>query len=493
MQQKSNIKINLSGGLVSPTRLLTLLKIAQWAGVEAVNFGARQQLLMFVHPREMELFSKKMSEEGIDFETVMDTFPNISSSYSFAELFPTATEGWVSEGMYLDIFSTFDYKPTLKINISDATQSHAPLFTGHLNFISSDVPHYWFCYIRLPKTNQIERFPNLIYTHDIAHFAKQVEVQVAKDATQNRFYTEGVIMREIQNDLEIPRFVMPYYEGINVLSSGKLWLGMYRRDDHFPINFLIEMCQFCNETRIGNIGISHWRSLVIKGIEKKDRFKWEKLLGKHGINVRHANNELNWQTEDDAPEGAVLKHYLVKKLDKLDLRTFGLVFAIKTRHKSEVFGSVIIRREPFMKIGTWEFDAFGLLASYNIFYAQDFNPHTRKRKTFRLGVPKSRLADEILLLSKKFYKELTAEKKSTKVVAEKKTQLIDTQTPLIHRCQDCWTVYNVNFGTDTDLSRANREGVAFDDLSADFECPTCSAPKSRFELIKESQLLDLHH
>lgn len=491
MRQKPNIKINLKGGLVSPTFLKTVLRIAQWSGVEDVYFGARQQLLFFVHPREMSFFTKKMEQESIIFETDMDTLPNITSSYAFAELFATTSDTWLSEGMYLDIFASFEHAPHLKINICDAAQSHAPFFTGHLNFITSDIPHYWFCYIRYPKTNHIERYPKLIYTHDLAEFSKQIEVLSISDfgfqisehispeirnPKPEILNTEGVIFRDIENDLTIPRFVMPYYEGINALRSGQLWLGIYRRSEDFPINFLIEMCQLCEETRIGNIGISTWRSLVIKGIDKKDRLTWEKLLGKHGINVRHANNELNWQTEDDSPKGAALKRYLVKALDDMDLRTFGLVFAIKTRHKSEVFGSVIIRREPFLKIGNWEFDCFGLLAAYDIFYAHDFNPHSRKRKTFREGIPKSRLPEEIRLLSKKYFKELTTEKKKLRMESDKTQRDVQLDVSTYHRCADCWTIYAHVEGTNT-------ERVNFDDLPDTFECPTCSASKKAFDCL----------
>jgi len=54
--------------------------------------------------------------------------------------------------------------------------------------------------------------------------------------------------------------------------------------------------------------------LIIKGIENKHRNLWDKLLGKYGINVRHAANELNWQVEDLSPEGLSLKKPLFVNL-----------------------------------------------------------------------------------------------------------------------------------------------------------------------------------
>jgi hypothetical protein len=444
MYQKSNIKINLTGGLISPTDFLNILDIARHALVEAVRFGARQQLLMTIPYRAKLFFERKMAAANLVYETDMQADPTITSSFAFANILQNTTS-WVSEGVYFDIFNLFDYKPHLKINICDSSQSHAPFFTGHLNFISAETPHFWYCYIRLPKTNTIERFPKLVYTQSIAVFAKQLEVLIEKNilniqnVLSTDFETDEIIFRQIEQDLTIPRFMMPYYEGINIQSENKLWLGIYRRHETFSVEFLMEVCQLCEATRIGNICITNWRSLIIKDIPKADRLQWEKLLGKYGINVRHATNELNWQTEDDSAKGFKIKQYLVKAFDELDARTYGLVFAVKTRHKSEVFGSVIIRREPLFKIGKYEFDGFGLLGSYNIFYAEDFNPHTRKRKTFKTGLSLARLPEALLSLTKKYYRELATVDKALKIKV-KQDKHIEPFVEMHTRCRDCWTV-----------------------------------------------------
>jgi rubredoxin len=473
------IKINIKGGILSPSWLQSVLEIAKKAAVENISFGARQQLLMDVHEREMDFFKRKISELGIEIEENSDTLPNILSSYAFEGIFNT--EGWLGEGIYQDILAGFNYKPTLKINICDKDQSHAPFFTGHLNFISSDVPHYWFCFIRLPKTNRIERYDKLIYSLDIPLFAKKIEAQITQSSTlnpQSLQNTEGVIMRPIDTDLVIPRFVMPYYEGVNLWGNTP-WIGIYRRDEKFPIKLMLELCELCKETKVGNLCVTAWRSLIIKGVQGKDRLAWEKLLSKHNINVRHAALELNWQTEDDSPKGFKLKQFLVKRFNDLDLRTFGLLFAIKTRHKSEVFGSVIIRREPFFKIGNWGFDLFGTLGTYDIFYAEDFNPHTRKRKTHQLGVPKWRLTEELFQLSQKYFAQLTGDKEKQGLRVRVKTDAPEKKATLHipskkHQCPCCWTIFD-----------DNTEGVKFEDLSPTFECPTCGEEKSSFVLMDE--------
>jgi rubredoxin len=206
-------------------------------------------------------------------------------------------------------------------------------------------------------------------------------------------------------------------------------------------------------------------------------------LSKHNINVRHAALELNWQTEDDSTKGFKLKQFLVKRFNDMDLRTFGLLFAIKTRHKSEVFGSIIIRREPFFKIGNWGFDLFGTLGTYDIFYAEDFNPHTRKRKTHQLGVPKWRLPEELFNLSQKYYAQLTGEKEKQGLRVRVKTDV--KKAPMAHakaskkyQCACCWTIFD-----------ENTEGVSFDSLD-NYECPTCGEEKASFALLEEPLLAE---
>jgi rubredoxin len=136
-------------------------------------------------------------------------------------------------------------------------------------------------------------------------------------------------------------------------------------------------------------------------------------------------------------------------------------------------GSVIIRREPLFKFGKYEFNPFGLLESYDIFYAEDFNPHTRKRKTFRVGIPKSRLSKELLKLAKKYYAELASEKKTVKIKL-KQEDLVEKNVKMVHRCKDCWTVFDAH----------TEGGVAFENVSSDYVCPVCEADKTTYELVE---------
>ncbi len=230
------LAINLKGGLVALAWLVTVLELADNSSIESVGFGARQQLLIKIYERELEFFfRKKMNELGVVVEDNSETTPNILSSYAAADIFQNTGDNWLSQGIYQDVLALFDYQPQLKINICDAGQSFAPFFTGHLNFISSPTPHFWFCFIRTPKTNKIERFPQLIYTQDLAVFSKKMEFELINDfqSTLNPKFkiqnlkSSDIIYHSIDTELTIPRVVMPYTKDLIywVLRLGLVSIG----------------------------------------------------------------------------------------------------------------------------------------------------------------------------------------------------------------------------------------------------------------------------
>jgi sulfite reductase beta subunit-like hemoprotein len=97
----------------------------------------------------------------------------------------------------------------------------------------------------------------------------------------------------------LPEFKLPYYEGLNRYNE-KYWLGIYRRDERFSIKFLKEVCMLCLQTGIKEICSTPWKTIIIKNIEEKNRQDLNDLLDKYQINVRHAQNELNFQVDDNS-------------------------------------------------------------------------------------------------------------------------------------------------------------------------------------------------
>ncbi|GAB3637008.1 hypothetical protein GCM10027422_25980 [Hymenobacter arcticus] len=479
---KNAVKINLPGGIASAGDLLTILEAAQQAGVEHVQIGTRQQLLLEVATEQRRGLLQALAKAGIGCEVDADQHPNISSSYVVEDVFHTTT--WLREGVYKDLLDLFDFQPRLKINLIDRHQTFAPFFTGNLNFITSDTPNYWYLYLRFPKANALYCWPGLVYSEDIPGLSRAIEQAVF--ANKDEFYDQpaadgallhsligtnhSFVFQPITAPLTLPQFTLPYYEGFNRYGS-KLWLGIYRRDERFAVAFLKEVCQICLATRLGQLCTTPWKSLIIKGIELSDRPHWDAVLRRHRINVRHAANELNWQVEDLCPYGLALKHELVRHFNEEDIRTYQLCFAIKTRPKTGLFGSVVVR---------CHFDSItqtGLYAEqFELLHTRDFNPNSKDFISFRKKVSRENLPWYLTQLCDQFYEQQAATSPPTAPLNEPAPSGPEPGQPPLYQCQRCRTVYDEAYG---DAAQHIAPGVPFAELAA-YHCPTCDAPKKAF-------------
>lgn len=495
LRKTSVIKINLPGGIVSAGDLLTILNAAEEAMVEDVQFGIRQQLFLKPAEKNLEQLKASLESAGILYEETEGLYPNIISSYVAEDVFDKAN--WLSEGVYKDILDLFDFRPQLKINLVDKDQNFVPLFTGNINFISSPLNNYWYLYIRFPKTNILYRWKGLIYSSDIPRLSKLIEQSIFSN--KELFYDreqingdtlyaivhakESFITQPITEELNLPSFALPYYEGFNKYGN-KLWLGIYRRDESFPVAFLKEVCLICLKTKIGQLHATPWKSLIIKDIEAADRKLWDIALGKYRINVRHASNELNWQVEDLSEEALSLKRYIIRHFDRDDVRTYGLCFAIKTGPKTGLFGSVIIRKKENDSSNKRK-----ALDRYDILYTKDFKPNSKEVVLFRKDIKKENLGVYLVSLCKYFYEQQYQDTTLLHHVyrqEEASPEDAEKLNATIHQCKHCFTVYDETFGDDWADVPA---GTAFAQLPETYQCPICSAPKEDFtELQKEAIL-----
>ncbi|WP_207632747.1 rubredoxin [Foetidibacter luteolus] len=489
MKDYSIIKINFPGGIISPGNLYNILVAAGKASVQQVRFGLRQQLLAEVAAPDMPVFTAELASLGIHYETDADKYPNILSSYPAAAIL--STHGWLTEGIYKDVLDMMGTPPILKINLCDANQSFTPLLTGNINWVSSPQPHFWHLFIRFPKTNTVYEWRDLIYTNDVARMSKHIEELILQcaalfydnpDASGDDLYNmvqrENYISKQAEKPVAMPVFNLPYYEGLNRYYD-KYWLGIYRRDELYDTEFLKALCILCLETRIGLLCATPWKSLIIKNIEEKDRILWNNLLTKFQVNVRHAANELNFQVEDNCNEGLALKRLLVKHLNDNDTRTSGICIGIKTRSKSEIFSSILVKRRALLKIGRLE-----LFYVYDILCAHDFNPNERTAMAFSKGNPKALLPEQlrraILAACNQQGKNINlAEKRAAAKKQKTITDKVNRQRT-VHQCMHCLTVYDEAFGEpDNNIL----PGTAFNTIAESYQCPLCEAEKSNFKEI----------
>ncbi|GAB4015573.1 rubredoxin [Spirosoma koreense] len=479
MRDYYTLKINMPAGIVSPGALQNVLSLAQEANVRTVRFGARQQLLMTVHYEDMRFLEKDLKQHQVSYEVNTEQYPNIISSYWGEDVFRTGA--WLRESEYHTVLDQFDYQPRLKINLSDANQSFTPYFTGNLNFVASSDPHFWYLYIRPKQSNAVFQWPDLIYTNDVGRLAKTIEETMLDQGQRDgealyEAVTAGrtFITQPALQEIELPEFSLPYYEGFNRYGQ-RSWLGLYRQDEQFSIPFLLDVCALCLNTRIGEICATPWKSLIIKGIEEKDRVAWSYVLGKHNINVRHAANELAWQTEDHTDEGTQLKNYVMRYLQKNDTRTFGLCFGVQTLPKSEVFGNVLIRRRPLLRIGQ-----LALFSVYDLYFTENFNPNSRTYRLFEKGLFRIHVPNQIGRLCRKFNARRLQQTTEVVGLDVSPSEPASVTPNAVYQCPHCLTVYDEQYG---DERLGISAGTPFKTLPAEYVCATCEAPKAEFNEI----------
>jgi rubredoxin len=380
--------------------------------------------------------------------------------------------------------------------VVEASQAFVPFFTGNINFISSAMGNYWYLYVRWPRTNLIYRWKELIYSSDIPRISRLIEGIILNN--KHLFFDqpsvdgdilyaevhekENFVTQRITEDLKLPAFNLPYYEGFNRYGN-KTWLGIYRREELFPLSFLKDICIICLQTKIGQLYTTPWKSLIIKGIGQDDRPLWDYVLGKYRINVRHASNELNWQVEDLSEEGLRLKRWLVRQFDNDDIRTHGLCFAIKTRPGTGLFGSVIIRRQKGAHPNQRK-----VLDRYDILHTRDFNANSKEYILFRKGLEKENLAPYLVSLCKYFY-ELQSEANLIPHQVYRQDQVQRETSPdkkWVFQCRHCLTLYDEEYG---DPSGGAPPGGRFEELGGEYECPVCAAPKEDFTAVEKSLLI----
>jgi hypothetical protein len=405
----NTVFINFRGGIIDPANLYKIMLAATKIKVLYVRFGLRQQLLVDLESYSIPVFTEELEKSGIKFQVDIPEFPNIISSYPAEGVFIRNT--WVSEKVYTDIFDSIDYDPRLKVNICDSNQSFTPMLTGNINWVA--VPgneNYWNLIIRFPKTNTIYEWDQICHSNDICTVTRQIEEIILANAAAYidnadadgiqlfaQVKTEQSDIRLSEKAAVLSQFNLPYYEGLNRYND-KYWLGIYRRDELFSIGFLKSLCRVCIDTGQKQLCCTAWKTILIKDIEEKDKATWNLLLEKFQINMRHAANELNFQVEDNSAEALALKTFIVKHLSMDDTRTFGICIGIKTKKKSEIFSSILVRKRFMINVA-----GIKLFKVYDILCAKDFNPNERTEEIFSSGNPKAVLPEQLRRSVLKYY------------------------------------------------------------------------------------------
>lgn len=476
VNKNSLIRAFVRGGFLSPLDLLKIMELSKSFGNDYILFGSRQDIMFPSNNLPEDRLEKAFRAINIDFELAGDqsVYQNIVSSYVAVNVVETTP--WVKEDTYNVIIDSFDYKPRLKINLVDPVQSLVPLFTGELNFIASREENYWYLYIRDPRKGIIECWPRLVAGQDIPKISRELEklfvgfLPFTVEEMYLMFLNNQlrVNYKPISEKLRVHNTAFPYYEGLNGMLNNQYWLGLYWRNNRYDIDFMRAACRLCQETNISKIHIIPWKAFIIKGIRAGDRLRWQKLMGKFGINERHSSLELNWHLPVMDDEALELKRFLVRELDQQDISTHGLTFTIKTHRNILYFTNVVIEKDSGKDSVPGE--------HYNILYAKNFDPNSVVYYPYARRMRREMIPSTLIELSKLYFRQLNPDKE---VAEDIKSEHAPKGTVQRYQCSNCLTIYDENIG---DPDAGIPAGIRFEDLPESYTCHVCDSPKSHFEV-----------
>lgn len=477
-RKRDLIRAFVKGGFLSPAALLKIMELSKSLGNTYVHFGSRQDIMFPRNDATDAQLTSVFNAIKIEHEISGDIsiHQNIVTSYVAVNVVETTS--WVKEDTYNVLIDSFEFTPKLKINIVDPLQSLVPLFSGELNFIASKEENYWYLYIRDPrKGTLLECWPRLILGQDIPKIAFELEkifteflpftAEELHLVLKNNYIR--ITYKPITEKLKLQTMAFPYYEGLNAMLNTQYWLGLYWRNNQYDIEFMSAACRLCQETNISKINIIPWKAFIVKGIKSSDRLRWQKVMGKFGINERHSSLELNWHLPVIDEEALELKRFLVRELDQQDISIHGLTFTIKTSRDMFLFTSIVIQKAS---TGT---------SAYDILYAKDFNPNTVTYMTYARQVRRELIPALLIELSKVYFRQLNPEKETTNNVRE-----VSDKGPAasgIYQCTNCLTIYDPTYG---DAQSNVAPGTSFDLLPAGYRCHVCDSEKKYFQLVDVS-------
>jgi len=410
MHPPSLYRVLTRGGTVSPARLLRIVEASRSAGGHSLTFGSRQEVLFHGGDDRAEI-ERHLESTGLGWDRVVASLsstplnsgpvswrpeeaePRHNVVSSNVAIGVTTTTWWLGESTYQRILDSFEADPGVAVNLVDPLQGLVPLLTGHLNFVATPEEEYWHLYLRPGKRDDgVLDHPLRVHSEDIAALTAAIENRTRRKESDGmrkrerqhpqRSYRPGPIPRRVAGGaIPVRPVALPWYEGLHSMPGSSPWLGLHQEDHHFRHDLLRSVARLCHDTGIRKIGITPWKSLVIRDMRPRDQDRWAQLTRQHATKACTSPPDLGWHVPPMDRDALELRATLTEKLREEGVDTQGLTFGI-TGTGSRPFTSIVIERERRSGVES---------GSYSIRHAEAFDPNRLRYRSHARGVPRERL------------------------------------------------------------------------------------------------------
>jgi rubredoxin len=470
------LRLLTHGGSIAPNDLRQLTGWAADYGLKSLEISNRQSILLNLPSAiTCEDMARRVHALGLPTDEGNPQAQNIVSSLPATDVFPDTP--WLTAGTYIDVLAQFATAPRLKVNFVDPAQSLVAPFTGNINFIASPEPNFWYVYLRPSGSVRRYQWPILIESESVAAFVQTVEKYYfanAQDtgvrATLETFYRAVMgdfqgRTRKAETDLKLPNVTasadrMPMYEGFHQTRNGNFWLGLFRKQYTFSLDFIAALCDLCRDTRIGKLYLTPYKTLLIKDIRETDRPAWDRLLGRFGVRTNLPAWHLNWQLPNADEQAVLVRNQVLAQLDEADVRTDALSFALNVPF-SEAAASVVLQRN-------------GSATTFDVYQRASYTATNAQYVLFAKSQPLATLSESIRHLSLAYYERLFAPE--TLLSEPQPETAPERPKHLVHQCPNCLSRYDARYG---EPHRGIAVGSAFADLT-EYACSVCESDKAQF-------------
>ena len=493
MNGRVDLRVACPGGIIGTGALRTVAELSGAWGIDRLTIGHRQDLLVAGIPESyVARFRAAVAPLEVD-RADASGHPNITSSAAATGIMRGAR--WLDAGIIQSILAGIRLRPSFAVNVADPHQDLLPLTSGLVNFLAADEVDSWRIAIaadhhprrgaRAPGRHDRVTLPYLVPSEYVAEAVQAAEETVVDAGTESSHVSEdlahairarlGTRLVQADGGQRLPPPEYGDYEGVHPMQSGSgYWIGMSAGTRPFRHRFLEQLCMRAAQQGIGAVFTTCWRSLVLKNVAPEHLAEWRRLLGRHGVRVRHADAALHWQVCERLPEARELAGTMIARLSRRSIVTSGLSFAVTddpTRHE------VAVAIQP---LADERLPLAGLRRRYAVRHREGFDRHNPGWLTFARRLRERDLAPALADLTRRFYRD-DGEPPTSEALPPEPPE--PPEPPVEERsgtwsCASCGNEYDPAYG---DPLGEVAPDTAFAALPSGWRCPVCDSPPNDYQ------------
>ena len=374
----------------------------------------------------------------------------------------------MDDSAYQEILDTFSVPPSIRVALSDPTQTIMPIYAGDVIFIATEIRGYWELVLQNNKEglyfsreavpseriSEIVRFLELCLDNVEGAELSTIHASLRLQFKDEIIPIDNSLSHSVDESLDFLGFRPS-------TTSGTFCLGVHCPYGEYTPAFIQEICVLARKQSITKLAVTPAGTIFIPTVNESETKPWRKLLGRYGVSlvtegfspyIRHSSNTMSKR--------------IVQSLDRLTVPVTGLTIAIDRDYRdgeATISISSNNRSNAFVRLMP---SRFSLRACDDI----EFNPDGPMTTITNLSF--KQLSSALIRTIKAYHHDGIVD-------------LPDSESPRIiyehsnnsYSCLDCYTQYAPEYG---DPKAAIKPYTEFDLLPESWRCPVCEGPKVNF-------------